>query len=135
MKKPTILLGLLTVLIVVVLIIFFIPSEKDHFLNPYEQINRQTVNYYDANLHTHTTYSDGSYDPHQAIGMQWLKGTCISLCQLNAGSDRMFGFVMYKPAEAKLSCRWMGITTKSSGSHMMLNPMKAVRYIMERKLM
>jgi len=69
MKKPAILLGILTILIVVVLIIFFIPFEKDHFLNPYEQINWQTVNYYDANLHTHTTYSDGSYDPHQAIDM------------------------------------------------------------------
>lgn len=70
MKKPTrVLLGILAVLVVGVIIIVLIPSERDYFLNPYEQINWQTVNYYDANLHTHTTYSDGSYDPHQAIDM------------------------------------------------------------------
>ena len=68
MKKTALFLVLLTILIVVVLFIFVLP-EKDHFLNPYEQINWQTVNYYDANLHTHTTLSDGSYDPHQAIDM------------------------------------------------------------------
>lgn len=41
--------------------------ENDYFLNPYEDMNWETVQYYDANLHTHTTLSDGSYDPHQAI--------------------------------------------------------------------
>lgn len=44
-----------------------LPYDGDYFLNPYEDINWQTVQYYDANLHTHTTLSDGSYDPHQAI--------------------------------------------------------------------
>ena len=68
MKKPAnIFILVLTIVITVVLVIVLIPSDSDYFLNPYEQIDWQTVNYYDANLHTHTTYSDGSYDPHEAI--------------------------------------------------------------------
>ncbi|MEX1011496.1 MAG: hypothetical protein WDZ29_05480 [Balneolaceae bacterium] len=69
MNRSGILFSLLAIIIVVALAVFFMPSENNHFLNPYEQINWQTVHYYDANLHTHTTLSDGSYDPHQAIDM------------------------------------------------------------------
>ncbi len=54
-------------LILALLVVVMMPSEKGQFLNPYEHIDWQTVSHYDANLHTHTTYSDGSYDPHQAI--------------------------------------------------------------------
>lgn len=43
------------------------PVDGDHFLNPYQDIDWQTIQYFDANLHTHTTLSDGSFDPHQAI--------------------------------------------------------------------
>lgn len=62
-----ILLGTMVLMIVIAIVIILIPSERDHFLNPYEKVNWETINYYDANLHTHTTYSDGRYDPHQAI--------------------------------------------------------------------
>lgn len=44
-----------------------VEADNDYFLNPYENIDWETVQYFDANLHTHTTLSDGSYDPHQAI--------------------------------------------------------------------
>jgi len=42
-------------------------NETGYFLNPYENINWETVQYFDANLQAHTTLSDGSYDPHQII--------------------------------------------------------------------
>jgi hypothetical protein len=67
MKLKYIFSVILIVLVVGILVFVFLPFEKDYFVNPYEQINWETVNYYDANLHTHTTLSDGSYDPHQAI--------------------------------------------------------------------
>lgn len=35
--------------------------------NPYASVEWKTVGYYDANLHTHTNFSDGAYDPHYAI--------------------------------------------------------------------
>ncbi len=37
------------------------------FTDPYEGIEWDAIGYYDANLHTHTNYSDGRYDPHYAI--------------------------------------------------------------------
>ena len=36
-------------------------------INPYADIDWDSVGYYDANLHTHTNFSDGRYDPHYAI--------------------------------------------------------------------
>ncbi len=36
-------------------------------INPYEGINWATINQYKAQLQTHTRYSDGHSDPHQAI--------------------------------------------------------------------
>ncbi len=68
MQKPaSILIVVLAIVIIAVVVFVLMPSERDYFLNPYEMVEWQTVNNYDANLHTHTTYSDGSYDPHQAI--------------------------------------------------------------------
>ncbi|GEM_PF-365308 len=37
------------------------------FVNPYAGVSWETIGYYDANLHTHTNFSDGGYDPHYAI--------------------------------------------------------------------
>ncbi len=37
------------------------------FVNPYDDVDWGGIGYYDANLHTHTNYSDGRYDPHYAI--------------------------------------------------------------------
>ncbi len=42
-------------------------EETVYFLNPYEDINWETVKYYHGNLQAHTTFSDGSNDPHQII--------------------------------------------------------------------
>lgn len=68
MKTITTLSAVAALGIIAVVIIFFNqPYKGDHFFNPYDEINWDAVNYYDANLHTHTTLSDGSYDPHQAI--------------------------------------------------------------------
>jgi hypothetical protein len=37
------------------------------YYNPYANINWMGINQYKANLHTHTTHSDGSHDPHEVI--------------------------------------------------------------------
>jgi hypothetical protein len=37
------------------------------FVNPYQDVNWGGARYHDANLHTHTTLSDGRYDPHAVI--------------------------------------------------------------------
>jgi len=37
--------------------------------NPYEEIDFQTIHHYKANLHTHTTESDGSSDPEIVINL------------------------------------------------------------------
>ena len=69
MKKTTSILFVvvLTLMIIGAFYLASILSEDDYFQNPYEQIEWQTVNYYDANLHTHTRFSDGSFDPHEVI--------------------------------------------------------------------
>ncbi len=66
-KSASVLLVVMALVILSAAVFALISSDSDYFLNPYEKIEWQTVNNYDANLHTHTTYSDGSYDPHQAI--------------------------------------------------------------------
>jgi hypothetical protein len=53
--------------VLVILIFLWITAERDRFVNPYEEVNWQAIDYFDANLHTHTTYSDGNHDPHQSI--------------------------------------------------------------------
>ncbi len=40
---------------------------KTVLINPYENVDWESRNQYKANLHTHTRYSDGLSDPHQAI--------------------------------------------------------------------
>lgn len=35
--------------------------------NPYEDIDWNTIDYYDANFHTHTRLSDGDMDPHDVV--------------------------------------------------------------------
>ena len=37
------------------------------FVNPYAPVKWDSVEYYNANLHTHTVYSDGDFAPHEAI--------------------------------------------------------------------
>lgn len=37
------------------------------FINPYEDVDWRAVGHHDANLHTHTNFSDGRHDPHYAI--------------------------------------------------------------------
>ncbi len=37
------------------------------YYNPYANINWTGINQYKANLHTHTTHSDGFHDPHEVI--------------------------------------------------------------------
>jgi hypothetical protein len=43
------------------------PADHGRFVNPYAGVDWSAASHYQANLHTHTTYSDGNYDPHQAI--------------------------------------------------------------------
>ena len=66
-KNVRFLLAAIAILVVLLLLFTNYPSKKDSFINPYDGIDWRTVQYFDANLHTHTTYSDGRYDPHQAI--------------------------------------------------------------------
>ena len=54
-------------LIIAVSIYFYLTIERDSFVNPYEGVDWENIGYYHANFHTHTTFSDGRYDPHQAI--------------------------------------------------------------------
>ncbi len=53
--------------ILIVIGILWITADRDRFINPYEEVNWEAINYHDANLHTHTTYSDGRHDPHESI--------------------------------------------------------------------
>ena len=55
------------ILIIAVSIYFYLTIERDSFVNPYEGVDWENIGYYHANFHTHTTFSDGRYDPHQAI--------------------------------------------------------------------
>lgn len=41
--------------------------ERIAVTNPYEGVDWDATGYYDANLHTHTRYSDGRHSPHHAI--------------------------------------------------------------------
>lgn len=71
--KPTITISAIALLGITagIIIYFTMPYtyNGDYFMNPYEEVNWNATGYYDSNLHTHTTLSDGSYDPHQAIDM------------------------------------------------------------------
>lgn len=60
---------LLTVALIVAiaLAVWFITADRDAFTNPYADVNWNNVGHYHANLHTHTTFSDGSFDPHVVI--------------------------------------------------------------------
>jgi len=60
MKKFLLFFVLLTVLSITY-------SQTITIYNPYESVDFQTVNHYKANLHTHTTESDGSSDPDVVI--------------------------------------------------------------------
>ncbi|MFP3872167.1 MAG: InlB B-repeat-containing protein, partial [Candidatus Aenigmatarchaeota archaeon] len=45
------------------------PYETGGFVSPYEPIDWEEVDHYDANFHTHTTESDGDHDPAEVIDM------------------------------------------------------------------
>ena len=47
----------------------YLSSATHRFINTYAAIDWQNANYHDANFHTHTRLSDGSYDPHTVIDM------------------------------------------------------------------
>ncbi|MEX0928920.1 MAG: hypothetical protein WD266_03670 [Balneolales bacterium] len=68
-NRMRLLLAALFLGLAVVLIITLFSSGGDRFISPYENVDWQTTHYYHVNLHTHTTLSDGRYDPHQAIDM------------------------------------------------------------------
>ncbi|MEX0779279.1 MAG: hypothetical protein WD037_06075 [Balneolales bacterium] len=59
--------GFLSLGIVLALLAILYLTDRDQFISPYENVDWETTEYYHVNLHTHTTLSDGHYDPHQAI--------------------------------------------------------------------
>lgn len=46
-------------------------------INPYKNVNWNSFRQYKANLHTHTTYSDGSKPPHERIDEYYANGYSI----------------------------------------------------------
>lgn len=53
------------------------PRPKIEICNPYELVNWDLFNQYKANLHTHTTYSDGIKSPHERIDEYYKNGYSI----------------------------------------------------------
>ncbi|MEF8873491.1 MAG: CARDB domain-containing protein, partial [Candidatus Thermoplasmatota archaeon] len=50
-------------------------NKSDRFFrSPYEEVNWNNIDYYSGNFHTHTTESDGDYDPSEAIDMYKKEG-------------------------------------------------------------
>ena len=57
-------------------IIASLQSEAE-IVNPYKNVNWNTFQQYQANLHTHTTYSDGIKPPHERIDEYYISGYSI----------------------------------------------------------
>lgn len=67
--------------------------------NPYEQVNWQKHKQYKANLHTHTTVSDGSLAPQYVTDMYHRQGyQILALTDHNAVSYPWTGFAALKPS-------------------------------------
>ncbi|MBN1821710.1 MAG: hypothetical protein JW833_13405 [Prolixibacteraceae bacterium] len=88
-----------TILIVVFLLLSGC-SKPPQIQNPYESVNWQTYNQYKANLHTHTTRSDGSYSPQWVVDSYKNLGySILSITDHNAATYPWTDFESLKPSD------------------------------------
>ena len=70
-KQRRFFIGGLLVLLVAAFVLFFkfngARNDVSIFISPYFDVNWEQIEYYDANLHTHTTLSDGKAEPAEVI--------------------------------------------------------------------
>ena len=86
-------------LLVVVFVLLSGCSKTPQIQNPYESVNWQTYNQYKANLHTHTTRSDGSYSPQWVVdNYKKLGYSILAITDHNAVTYPWTDFESLKPS-------------------------------------
>ena len=76
--------------------------------NPYDEIDFQTIQHYKANLHTHTTESDGSSDPESVLNLYHERGSydILAITDHNKNTWPWNNWINETPVESSKSAEY-----------------------------